>query len=43
MKTKKLVKKMYEALVTHDRVKEKKLWMKALKKSLEHKHTHVIV
>ena len=43
MKTKKLVKKMYEALVTHDKVKEKKLWFKALKKSLKHKHTHVIV
>jgi len=42
MKVRKIVKKMYQACINHDRVKEKKLWLKALKKSLKHKHTHVI-
>jgi hypothetical protein len=42
MKVKKLVKKMYEACVNHDAVKEKKLWFKAMKKSLKHKHTEAI-
>ena len=42
MKVKEIVRKMYLACVNHDRVKEKKLWLKALKKSLKHKRTHVI-
>ena len=42
MKVEKLIKKMYKACVEHDVVKEKKLWLKALKKSLQHKHTEVI-
>jgi hypothetical protein len=42
MKVRKIVKKMYQACISHDVVKEKKLWLKALKKSLKHKHTHVI-
>lgn len=42
MKVKKIIKKMYEACVNHDTVKEKKLWLKALRKSLKHKHTEVI-
>jgi hypothetical protein len=42
MKTKKLIKKMYKALLTHDKGQEKKLYLKALKKSLHHKNTVVI-
>ena len=34
--------KMYKAIADHDQEKEKKLWHKALKKSLKHKKTHVI-
>jgi hypothetical protein len=33
---------MYLACVRHQRKKEKKLWFKALKKSLAHKRTQVI-
>jgi hypothetical protein len=42
MKVKKLTRKIYEACVKHDGKKEKKLWFKALKKSLKHKHTEAI-
>ena len=42
MKVKKIVMKMYLACINHDRVKEKKLWLKALKKSLKHKNTNVV-
>jgi len=42
MKLKKLMKKMYKACLEHDKVKEKKLWLKALKKSLKGKPTHRI-
>jgi hypothetical protein len=42
MKTKKLVKEMYEAILTKDKKTEKKLWLKSLKKSLKHKKTYVI-
>jgi len=42
MKVKKLIKEMYKACVEHDKEREKKLWFKALKKSLEGKDTHVI-
>ena len=42
MKVKKLIKKMYVACFTHDKEKEKKLWLKALKKSVKHKHTEAI-
>lgn len=42
MKIKKLTRKMYKACVRHDKVKQKKLWLKAIKKSLKHKHTEVI-
>lgn len=34
---------MYLAIAEHNKVKEKKLWLKALKKSLKHKHTEAIV
>jgi hypothetical protein len=42
MKTKKLVRKMYLACVRHDKKEQQRLWFKALKKSLKHKHTEVI-
>ena len=42
MKVQKIIKKMYQACINHNVVKEKKLWLKALKKSLKHKHTQVI-
>jgi hypothetical protein len=42
MKVKKLIKKMYKACIEHNKEKEKKLWFKALKKSLQHKKTQVI-
>jgi len=33
---------MYEAITLKDKDAEKKLWFKALKKSLKHKKTHHI-
>lgn len=42
MKVKKIVKKMYKAILTRDLDQEKKLWFKALKKSMNNKHTQVI-
>lgn len=42
MKVKELIKKMYKACIEHDVVKEKKLWLKAIRKSLKHKKTQVI-
>lgn len=33
---------MYEACIKHDAQKEKKMWFKALKKSIKHKHTEVV-
>jgi hypothetical protein len=42
MKVKTLVKKMYQAILNHNEKKEKKLWFKALKKSLKHKNTQAI-
>jgi len=33
---------MYKAIINHDVEKEKKLWFKALKKSIKHKNTYVI-
>ena len=42
MKIKKLIKKMYQACIEHDTIKEKKLWLKAIKKSLNGKDTHII-
>jgi hypothetical protein len=35
MKVKEIIKKMYEACVNHKKKKEKKLWFKAIKKSLK--------
>lgn len=42
MKVKKILKKMYEACVEHDQKKEKKMWIKALRKSFNHKNTYAI-
>jgi hypothetical protein len=42
MKVKEIIKQMYQACVNHDVKKEKKLWFKALKKSLKKKHTEAI-
>ena len=42
MKTAKLVRKMYRACIRHNVKKQKKLWLKILKKSLQHKHTEVV-
>ena len=42
MKTKKLLKKLYESCVSHDLVREKKFWMKLLRKSLKHKKTQAV-
>jgi len=42
MKIKKLTRKMYRACLRHDMKKQKKLWLKVLKKSLQHKHTEII-
>jgi hypothetical protein len=42
MKTRKLVRKMYRACVRHNVIKQKKLWLKLIKKSLKHKHTETM-
>lgn len=41
MKVKKLIKKMYAAILIRDLEKEKKLYLKMLKKSLKHKNTTI--
>jgi hypothetical protein len=42
MKVRKLIKKYYEAIIEGNKQKEKRLWIKSLKKSLKGKHTEVI-
>jgi len=42
MKIKKILKKMYKACVEHNKKQEHKMWRKAMKKSLQHKHTEII-
>jgi len=42
MKVKKLIRKMYKAILVHNLTKEKKLYRKLLKKSLKGKHTEVV-
>lgn len=42
MKTKKLVTKLYQSCVSQDKEREKKFWMKLLKKSLKGKNTKVV-
>jgi hypothetical protein len=42
MKVRKLRKKLYKAIFDHKLNKEKKVWLKLLKKSIAHKHTEDI-
>jgi hypothetical protein len=42
MKLRKLRKKLYKAIFEHKVNKEKKVWFKILKKSIQHKHTEDI-
>lgn len=42
MKVKKLIKKMYKAIIRSDKESERKLYFKILKKSLKHKHTEAV-
>jgi hypothetical protein len=42
MKTKELINKLYEAAIKGDSEKEKKIWLKVLKKSLKHKKTYAV-
>lgn len=42
MKVKKLILQMYQAILKHDTQKEKTLWFKILRKSTNHKNTHVV-
>jgi hypothetical protein len=42
MKIKKIIKKMYKACIEHNQKKEKKLWFKAIRKSLKKKNTTAI-
>ena len=42
MKVKKLIMKYYESIFEGNKQKEKRLWIKSLKKSLKGKHTEVI-
>jgi len=42
MKVKKILKEMYSACIIGDTAREKILWLKAIKKSLEGKKTQVI-
>jgi hypothetical protein len=42
MKVKILIKELFAACISHDTKLEKKLWLKAIKKSLKHKKTQAI-
>lgn len=42
MKTKKIIKKFYQAILSHDKSKERKFYFKLIKKSLKNKNTEVI-
>jgi hypothetical protein len=42
MKVKKLIKKLYKAIVLHNLKRERKIYKKITKKSLKHKHTEAI-
>ena len=42
MKVKKIVRKMYKAILRKDKNAERRLWIKSLRKSLKHKHTEAV-
>jgi hypothetical protein len=42
MKVNKLVSKLYKAILENNKEKEKKVWFKLLKKSLQNKKTQVV-
>ena len=42
MKVRKIVKKMYQAIIDGDAVNEKILWLKTIKKSLKGKNTSAV-
>jgi hypothetical protein len=42
MKVKKVIEKMYAAIIAGDKDKEKKMWLEAIQKSLKHKKTQAI-
>lgn len=42
MKTKNIIRQMYQACIDNDIKQEKRLYFKLLKKSLKHKKTHVV-
>ena len=42
MKVKKLINKLYEAILSKDKSKEKKIWSKLIDKSLKHKKTQAV-
>lgn len=42
MKVKKIIRKMYRAILVHNLTEEKKLYKKLLKKSLKGKHTEAV-
>ena len=42
MKVNKLIMKMYKAILKGDKNKERRLWFRAMRKSLKHKHTEAI-
>ena len=42
MKVNKLIRKMYRAIILSKKKREKKLYLKILKKSLKHKHTEAV-
>jgi hypothetical protein len=42
MKVKKLIRKMYKAIIRADKEAERKFYFKILKKSIKHKHTQAV-
>lgn len=42
MKTKNLIKKLYQAAVNHDPQQQRKFYQKLLDKSLKHKYTYTV-
>ena len=42
MKVKKLIRRLYKAILQHNAMKEKKIYMKLLRKSLKHKKTQAV-